>query len=94
MNNIFIQIAITLTLLLGTGSVLAQDNPQLISIPLSTPGEPMTLDISMLTARIEVIGEDREDVQIAFTAASEGPHDSYTIRCQGDTRRQLFTRSR
>ena len=72
MNNIFFRIAITLTLILGTGSALAQDNPQLISIPLSNPGEPMTLDISILSARIEVIGEDREDVQIAFTSASEG----------------------
>jgi hypothetical protein len=72
MNNICFRIAITLTLILGTGSALAQDNPQLISIPLSNPGEPMTLDISILTARIEVIGEDREDVEIAFSVASEG----------------------
>jgi hypothetical protein len=72
MNNIFFRIAITLTLILGTGSALAQDDPQLISIPLSNPGEPMTLDISILTARIEVIGEDREDVEIAFSVASEG----------------------
>lgn len=42
---------------------LAQDAPQVINIPLSRPGEPLTLDISILSARIEVIGEDREDAQ-------------------------------
>lgn len=45
--------------------VSAQDQPQIINIPLSNPGERLTLDISILSARIEVIGEDREDVEFA-----------------------------
>ena len=44
-------------------------NPQLITVPLSRPGEPMTLDIDILSARIEVIGEAREDVQLEVSAA-------------------------
>jgi DUF4097 and DUF4098 domain-containing protein YvlB len=47
--------------------VMAQDNAQVINIPLSRPGEPITLDISILSARIEVIGEDREDAEFAVT---------------------------
>lgn len=41
----------------------AQAEPQVINIPLSRPGEPVSLDISILSAHIEVIGEDREDAQ-------------------------------
>lgn len=46
---------------------MAQDDAQIITIPLSNPGEPMTLEISILSARIEVIGEDREDAEFAVT---------------------------
>jgi hypothetical protein len=40
---------------------LAQNEPQVINIPLSRPGEPVSVEISILSARIEVIGEERED---------------------------------
>lgn len=53
-----------LTLFLAA-QVSAQDQPHIINIPLSNPGEPLTLDISILSARIEVVGEDREDVEFA-----------------------------
>ena len=43
---------------------LAQNEPQVINIPLSRPGEPVNLEISILSAHIEVIGEDRENVTI------------------------------
>ncbi|NNE04329.1 MAG: hypothetical protein HKO64_06990 [Xanthomonadales bacterium] len=39
----------------------AQAEPQLITIPLSRPGEPVKLEIEILSAHIEVIGEDRQD---------------------------------
>lgn len=59
--------AFALALAAGSGPVLAQ-NPQLITVPLSRPGEPMVLDIDVLSARIEVIGEAREDVQFEVSA--------------------------
>lgn len=46
---------------------LAQDTPQIITVPLSKPGEPMMLDIDILSAHIEVIGEDRDDVELAIS---------------------------
>ena len=52
---------------IGTMPVSAQAAPQIINIPLSKPGEPLTLDIDILSARIEVIGEDREDAEFAIT---------------------------
>jgi len=48
-------------LFLGLAPALAQSDTQLINIPLSRPGEPITLEIGIMSARIEVIGEDRED---------------------------------
>jgi hypothetical protein len=53
--------------MLGTSPAFAQDQPQIINIPLSKPGEPVTLEISIMSARIEVIGEDREDAEFAIT---------------------------
>ena len=53
--------AMVLALLLAMAPALAQNNAQIINIPLSRPGEPMTLEIGVMSARIEVIGEDRED---------------------------------
>jgi len=50
-----------LALFLGLAPALAQSDTQLISIPLSRPGEPVSLEIGIMSARIEVIGEDRED---------------------------------
>jgi len=50
--------------LLATASVApAQTEPQLINVPLSRPGEPVSLEISIVSAHIEVIGEDRQDAQ-------------------------------
>lgn len=48
----------------------AQSNPQVINVPLSRPGEPITLDIDILSARIEVIGEKRDDAM--FEVAVSG----------------------
>jgi DUF4097 and DUF4098 domain-containing protein YvlB len=53
--------------LIGAANAAGQDNAQMINIPLSNPGEPLTLEIDILSARIEVIGEDREDVEFAVS---------------------------
>jgi len=45
----------------------AQGDAQIINIPLSNPGEPYELDIDILSARIEVIGEARDDMEFAIT---------------------------
>ena len=47
--------------------LFAQGSPQVITIPLSSPGEPYELDIDILSARIEVIGEARDDLEFAVT---------------------------
>jgi hypothetical protein len=45
----------------------AQMQPETINVPLSRPGEPMSLHIEILAARIEVIGEERKDVELKVT---------------------------
>ena len=49
-------------------SLNAQD-AQVINVPLSRPGEPIHLEIGIQSARIEVIGEDREDAQFEVSVA-------------------------
>jgi DUF4097 and DUF4098 domain-containing protein YvlB len=48
----------------------AQMQPETINIPLSRPGEPMSLSIDALSARIEVIGEERKDVELKVTLSA------------------------
>lgn len=48
--------------LAGASPAVAQ-KAQVIDIPLSRPGEPIYLEIGIQSARIEVIGEDREDAR-------------------------------
>jgi DUF4097 and DUF4098 domain-containing protein YvlB len=48
----------------------AQMQPETINIPLSRPGEPMALRIDILSARIEVIGEERKDVELKVTLSA------------------------
>lgn len=64
-----IRIALVIALGLVAATVQAQNEPQLINIPLSRPGDPVNLDISILSAHIEVIGEDREDAQFEVSVA-------------------------
>ena len=61
MKTIQIRNSLALILALAASLASAQSTPQLIDIPLSRPGETVNLEISILSARIEVIGEDRED---------------------------------
>ena len=41
-----------------------------IIIPLSQPGKPMTLDLNMLSAKLEVIVEGRDDVSVEVSGKS------------------------
>jgi hypothetical protein len=45
----------------------AQMQPETITIALSRPGEPLSMEIDILSARIEVIGEERKDVSLTVT---------------------------
>ena len=63
----YIRITLVLALILGAVPAFGQNEPQMITIPLSKPGEQLTLEIGMLSARIEVIGEDRADAEFAVT---------------------------
>src|SRR5690606_26277876 len=58
------------TVLLACASLApAQERPQVVNVPLSRPGEPIHLDIDLMTARIEVIGEDRDDAMFEISVA-------------------------
>lgn len=65
MNTLLKTIGIFFLVLCTAPVVQAQtgDDAQLINIPLSRPGEPIQLEISIISAHIEVIGEAREDAQ-------------------------------
>lgn len=57
--------------LLGASATAdAQARPEVINVPLTRPGEPVSLDIDILSARIEVIGESRDDA--LFEVAVDG----------------------
>ena len=63
MTNLYSRVALLFLLATLATATSAQTEPQLINVPLSRPGEPMSLEISIVSAEIEVIGEDREDAQ-------------------------------
>ena len=56
-------VALWLILALTAAPASAQTGAQVINVPLSRPGEPISLEISIISAYIEVIGEAREDAQ-------------------------------
>jgi hypothetical protein len=66
MSTTLLRAAMALGLLICAGSALTQNKPEVITIPLTRPGEPVALEIELLSARIEVIGEDRKDVQLSI----------------------------
>lgn len=69
MTRHFVTSYILAALLLAGGEAIAQSQPQVINVPLSSPGQRMTLDISILSADMEVIGESRDDVEVAFSVS-------------------------
>jgi hypothetical protein len=78
----FTPAALALTALLGAAAAFgqtknatpapapAQAQPETITIPLSRPGEPMSLNVDILSAHLEVIGEERKDVALTVTLSS------------------------
>lgn len=70
MKNVLIRASLALLLLALSATGFAQGQPQTINIPLSRPGEPVHLDIDLIRAHIEVVGEDRDDAQ--FEVSIEG----------------------
>ena len=69
MNMHSIRTAIAIGLAVCASGASAQQKPEIITVPVSRPGEPITLEIEFMSARIEVIGEDRKDVQLSITMA-------------------------
>jgi len=61
MNTKTFRTALALLLSASANLAVAQSAPQVIDIPLSRPGEPVNVEIDILSARIEVVGEDRQD---------------------------------
>ncbi len=66
MSESLLRAAAGLILVLVAGAVSAQSAPQTFTVPLSRPGEPIALHIDLLSARIEVIGEDRKDAEFTL----------------------------
>lgn len=62
------RINLALTLVFLCQIALAQEETQIITVPLSKPGEPLELEVDFLSAAIEVIGENRQDVEFSITA--------------------------
>jgi hypothetical protein len=67
MKTNIIRASLVLLLTFVTTMSLAQSEPQVINIPLTRPGEPVSVEISILSAHIEVIGEDREDASFEIS---------------------------
>jgi hypothetical protein len=70
MRTLSIRTALCLGLMLSSGVALAQGKPEIITLPITRPADPVTLNIDLISAKIEVIGEERKDAQIAITMAS------------------------
>lgn len=70
MHTLTIRTVLCLGFMLGSGGALAQGKPEIITLPITRPADPVTLNIDLISAKIEVIGEDRKDAQIAITMAS------------------------
>lgn len=66
MNRYLTHLGISFGLLIAAGASNAQQ-VQTVEVPLSNPGEAVTLEISIQSAEIEVIGEDREDALFEVT---------------------------
>lgn len=67
MRSSIARAAILLAASMATTPLFAQGNPQVITVPLSSPGEAYELHIDILSARIEVIGEARDDLEFSVT---------------------------
>jgi DUF4097 and DUF4098 domain-containing protein YvlB len=67
MSKISIRAASAAGLILWASALVAQTSAENIVVPLSRPADAMTLNIDLMSSRIEVIGEDRKDAQLSIT---------------------------
>jgi hypothetical protein len=74
--HFIIRSATAVAAVFGATLALSQDQPavtttvgqpETITVPLSRPGEPISMHIDIMSAHIEVIGEERKDVSLAVT---------------------------
>ncbi len=65
--------SLVVVLVLFAAQAFAQTQPGVINIPLTRPSEPIELDISIMSAHIEVIGEDREDATFEVFSRGRDP---------------------
>jgi DUF4097 and DUF4098 domain-containing protein YvlB len=72
MKNFATRILLATVLLACASLAPGQERPQVVNVPLSRPGQPIHLDIELMSARIEVIGEDREDALFELSATGGG----------------------
>ncbi len=72
MSKFTYRLTLVIALLAAAAPALAQQDPQVINIPISRPGEPVFVEISIQSARIEVIGENRDDVMFEVQVADTG----------------------
>lgn len=70
MKNVMYRGMLSLVMLAISGAAIAQGKAQVINVPLTRPGEPISLDIDIQSARIEVIGEDRQDAVFEVAVAA------------------------
>ncbi len=78
-NSFIARTAVALAAVLGAAVALGQNQsavpppqgqPETINIPLSRPGDPISMSIDIMSARIEVVGEERKDVALTVTLSS------------------------
>jgi hypothetical protein len=67
MSKTSIRAASAAGLILWASALVAQTSAENIVVPLSRPADAMTLNIDLMSSRIEVIGEDRKDAQLSIT---------------------------
>ncbi len=63
MTSFLLRTAFALALITAAAPSVAQGKPEIFTIPLSRPGEPISLDVDMKSAHITIIGEDRADAE-------------------------------
>ena len=67
MRTTLLHFALATLTLLASPSAWSEGEPQIINLPISRPGEPVSLEISIISAYIEVIGEDRQDAEFSVS---------------------------
>lgn len=67
MKNPIICSVMAVLALLTTAPAFSASEPQIITLPISRPADPVTLEISIISAYIEVIGEDRQDAEFSVS---------------------------